>query len=310
MHVHVHDRSAATSRRLQISFWITAAFIVIELVGGLRAQSLALLSDAGHNFTDALALGLAWFACLWTRRPPTATKTYGYHRAGVLAAFVNALTLVALALYIFYESYHRFLAPRVVDETIMIVIAGAGLVVNLAVMRALHADSKHDLNVRGAFVHMLGDALGSVGIIIGGLAIRWTSLEWIDPALSVLIGGLILWTAWDVIRESLDILLEGLPKGVPFEGVVSAIRDVDGVLDVHDLHVWSLSASARALSCHVVIRDLPPSESARILERINHALDHHFEIRHTTIQFEHVGCEHAEEICSGADLEAVGAHRH
>jgi cobalt-zinc-cadmium efflux system protein len=303
LHAHNHD-DAATGRRLQFSLWITAAFIVIELAAGIKAHSLALLSDAGHNFTDTLALGLAWAAFRWQQKPPDESRTYGYHRAGVLAAFVNALTLVALSVWIFVESYHRFLQPREVEETIMIVVAGAGLITNLAVMKALHAASAHDLNVRSAFMHMLGDALSSVGIIIGGFAIRATGAAWIDPLLSVLIGALILWTAFDVVRESLNILLEGLPRGIRLEDVCGALKGIDGVADVHDVHVWSLSSSSHALSCHAVIADLPPSESGAILGRMNHVLADRFGIRHTTIQFEHLECPEAMAICCGPAPEA------
>ncbi|MCB1021313.1 MAG: cation transporter [Acidobacteria bacterium] len=298
VHAHPHDHSV-TGRRLQISLWITAAFIVIELVAGIQANSLALLSDAGHNFTDTLALALAWAAFRWQQMPPDESRTFGYHRAGVLAAFVNSLTLVALSVWIFVESYHRFLEPRQVQETIMIVVAGAGLVVNLAVMKALHSASAHDINVRSAFVHMLGDALGSVGIIVGGFIIRATGLEWIDPLLSVLIGVLILWTAFDIVRESLNILLEGLPRGLTREDVWTALKSVDGVADVHDLHIWSLSSSEHALSCHAVIADLPPSASGAILRRMNHMLADRFGIGHTTVQFEHLECAEAMEICCG-----------
>ena len=305
MHLHAHDHGdSATGRRLQFSLWITAAFIVVELVAGIQAQSLALLSDAGHNFTDTLALALAWAAFRWQQMPPDESRTFGYHRAGVLAAFVNALTLVALAIWIFIESYHRFLEPRQVQENIMIVVAGAGLIVNLAVMKALHSASAHDLNVRSAYVHMLGDALSSIGIIIGGFAIRATGAPWIDPLLSVLIGALILWSAFDVVRESLNILLEGLPRGIRREDVCDALKKVDGVADIHDLHIWSLSSNAHALSCHAVIEDLPPSASGAILGRMNHLLADRFGIRHTTIQFEHLECAEAMAICCGPAPEA------
>ncbi len=308
--MHDHAQHRMTSRKLQFSLWITVAFIVVEFVAGLKAQSLALLSDAGHNFTDALALGLAWFAFYLQAKPPTERKTFGYHRAGVLAAFVNALTLVLLAFYIFYESYLRFLSPRQVEENIMIVVAGAGLVVNVAVMWALHAESRHDLNIRGAFMHMLGDALSSVGIVIGGFVIASTGLMWIDPLLSVLIGGLILWSGWGIIHEALNILLEGLPRGIRREEVSEALTEVEGVIDVHDLHIWSLSSSAHALSCHAVIPDLPPSESDVILQKMNEVLERRFDVRHTTIQFEHVKCEHAEDICANHQVETAGQHQH
>ena len=305
MHTHAH----ATGRKLQLSLWVTIAFIVIEFVAGIRAQSLALLSDAGHNFTDALALGLAWFAFYLQGKPPSETKTFGYHRAGVLSAFVNALALVVLALWIFYESYERFLAPRVVDENIMLVVAGAGLIVNVIVMWALHAESRHDINIRGAFMHMLGDALSSVGIIIGSIAITMTGALWIDPLLSVIIGVLILWSGWDIIVESMHILLEGLPRGMERDEVCNALRTIDGVIDVHDMHIWSLSSNSHALSCHAVIEDIPPSASDQILHRMNDLLADRFSIRHTTIQFENVECEHAQSICSESYAMA-GEHHH
>lgn len=304
MHVHAsHGHDPGLDRRLRLSLWITAAFIVVEFGAGIRANSLALLSDAGHNFTDALALALALFAHRIGGLPPSASKTYGYKRAGVLAAFVNALVLIGLSLFIFWESYERFLNPREVQETIMLVIAAAGLVVNLVVMKALHADSHHDINVRGAYMHMLGDALSSVGIIVGALVIRQTRALWVDPLLSVLIGALIIWSAWDVIRESLDILLEGSPRAIKREEVSAALIAVEGVHDIHDLHIWSLSSNDHALSCHALIDDMPPSESRSILERILSVLDKKFSICHATIQFEHVECDGAREICSGA---AVG----
>ncbi len=311
MHTHAHTHAPTTGRKLQLSLWITVAFIFVELAAGIKAHSLALLSDAGHNFTDSLALGLAWFAFYLQAKPPTEQKTFGYLRAGVLAGFVNALTLVVLALFIFYEAYERFLAPSPVEEGIMIAVAAAGLVVNVAVMWALHADSHNDLNIRGAFMHMLGDALSSVGIIIGAVAIYYTRLTWIDPLLSVLIAVLILWSGWDIIREAVNILLEGLPRGISREDVCGAISGVEGVIEVHDLHVWSLSSSSHALSCHTMIDDLPPSESDAILRRINEVLQHRFHIDHTTIQFEHLRCEGAEEICATHSLEAAErAHQH
>jgi cobalt-zinc-cadmium efflux system protein len=300
MHMHhSHGASdASLDRRLRLSLWVTAAFIILEFGAGIRANSLALISDAGHNFTDALALGLALFAHRIASLPPSASKTYGYKRAGVLAAFVNALVLIVLSLFIFWESYHRFLNPREVEDVIMLVIAGAGLVVNLVVMKALHSDSHRDLNVRGAYMHMLGDALSSVGIIIGAIAIGRTRALWIDPLLSVLIGVLIIWSAWDVIVESLDILLEGAPRGIALAEVNKALREVDGVIDIHDLHIWSLSSEDHALSCHALIDDMPPSESRVILERIQAVLLEKFSICHATVQFEHIECCGAQQICS------------
>ena len=284
-HSH-HD----TGRILKWSLAATVAFVLVELAAGIQAHSLALLSDAGHNFTDALALLLAWIGVCFGRKPPDEIKSYGYHRAGVLAAFVNALALLILAAYILWESYRRWMAPRVVDEWTMLAVAALGLAVNLAIMRGLRGERAHDINIRSAWVHMLGDALGSVGIITGALLIRWTGWQRIDPLLSALIGLLIVWTAWDIVKESLNILLEGLPRGLELDSVVSAMRQIEGVLDVHDLHIWSLGSSLHALSCHVRIEDLPPSASDAILRALNHMLDERFRIRHTTVQFEHAHC--------------------
>ena len=295
--MHAHHHHGATGQRLLLSLLATVVFIVVEFAAGIQAHSLALLSDAGHNFTDALALLLAWFAFYVESRPANTVKTYGYQRAGVLAAFTNALALIVLAGFIFYESYHRFQAPPEVSEGIMIAVASVGLVVNVGIMLALRSASHHDLNIRSAFVHMLGDALGSIGIILGGVCIRWTGRHWIDPLLSVLIGVLILWTAGGIIKESLNILLEGLPRGLHLETVVAEVRRLPGVIDVHDVHIWSLASHTHALSCHVLIEDLPPSASETILRGVNDLLADRFHITHTTIQFEHALCEISASGC-------------
>ena len=283
---------------LRWSLAATAAFVLIEALAGVKAGSLALLSDAGHNFTDALALLLAWFGCYLQCKPANEIKTYGYHRAGVLAAFVNALTLVVLSAWIGYESIGRLRNPQPVQEGVMIVVAGLGLLLNGGIMWALRAASRSDLNVRSAFMHMLGDALGSVAIIAGGFAIRYTGWQRIDPVLSIVIALLIVWTAWDIIRESLNILLEGLPRGIRLSEVTTGMREVQGVLDVHDLHIWSLGSSTHALSCHVLIEDVPVSSSDAILRRLNHMLADRFHIHHTTVQFEHMSCAISENGCA------------
>lgn len=286
---HAHS-PAEVGRVLKWSLAVTLAFVALETAAGLRARSLALLSDAGHNFTDALALLLAWFGRYVGRRPPDEVKTYGYQRAGVLAAFVNALSLLALSAYILFESYRRWLKPERVQETTMLAVAILGLAVNVGIMWGLAAERRRDLNIRSAWAHMLGDALGSVGIIAGALVIRRTGWQRVDPLLSALIGLLIVWTAWDIVREALNILLEGLPRGLSLSAVTQAMRAVPGVLDVHDLHIWSLGSNTHALSCHVLIDDLPPSESESILRQLNQVLAERFQIRHTTLQFEHVLC--------------------
>ena len=285
-HSH-HDMGAV----LKWSLAVTVAFVLVELAFGIQAHSLALVSDAGHNFTDALALLLAWTGVYFERKPPDESKTYGYHRTGVLAAFVNALALLILAGYILYASYRRWLEPRAVDEWTMLAVAALGLAVNGGIMWGLRSERGRDINIRSAWVHMLGDALGSLGIILGALIIHSTGWQRVDPLLSALIGLLIVWTAWDIVTESLNILLEGLPRGLKLEEVLSAMRQIEGVLDVHDLHIWSLGSSTHALSCHVRIDDLPPSASDAILRRLSQVLAERFGIRHTTVQFEHAGCQ-------------------
>ena len=303
---HSHGHAHATGSILRWSLVATIAFVLVELIAGIKAHSLALVSDAGHNFTDALALGLAWAGFYLQSKPPDEVKTYGYHRAGVLSAFVNALTLVALSVWILYESVARLRAPEPVNETIMMVVAGLGLVLNGSVMLALRVASRDDINVRGAFVHMLGDALGSVAIVLGAAAIRYTGWVRVDPILSILIALLIVWTAWDIIRESLNILLEGLPRGIYLADVTEAMGSVEGVLGVHHLHIWSLGSNTHALSCHVLIEDVPPSASETILRSLNTLLDRRFGIAHTTVQFEHVSCGISEHGCA----IPVQAHEH
>jgi cobalt-zinc-cadmium efflux system protein len=289
LHQHSHNHNDK-GNVLIWSLVATTAFVAIEILAGLGAHSLSLLSDAGHNFTDALALALAWGGVYLGRKPPDGNRTYGYHRAGVLAAFLNALSLVLLAGYILYESYQRWLAPQTVNEHVMLVVAALGLVVNAGIMWGLQSGRGSDVNVRSAWVHMLGDALGSIGIIVGAFVIQFTGWQRIDPLLSALIGVLIVWTAWDIIKETLNILLEGLPRGMDLESVTAAIGGVAGVMSVHDVHIWSLGSNTHALSCHVLIEDLPPAESDSILRDLHELLGGRFNLWHTTIQFEHVCC--------------------
>ncbi len=305
MHAH-HHHPEKTGKILQWSLAVTSLFVIVEFVAGLEAHSLALLSDAGHNFTDALALLLAWFGFYFQTKPPDEIKTYGYHRTGVLAAFVNALTLVLLSGYIFYESYLRLVHPQPVHEFIMLGVAILGLLVNGGIMWGLRTRKASDINIRSAFVHMLGDALGSMGIIAGAVAIHLTGWEYVDPILSILIGALIIWTARDIIKESLNILLEGLPRGLKLQSVIADMKGIEGVIDVHDLHIWSLGSSTHALSCHVLIEDVPLSACEITLHRLNALLQERFHIRHTTIQFEHVNCVGAENGC----VTPLQPHRH
>jgi cobalt-zinc-cadmium efflux system protein len=307
LHHHGHHHGTATI--LKWSFLATILFVVVEVIAGFHSGSLALVSDAGHNFTDALALVLATIGVYMQSKPADSVKTFGYHRAGVLTAFVNALTLVAISVFIFYEAWQRFVHPRRIEEWTMLWVAVAALLLNGGIMWGLHGEKDRDLNVRAAFVHMLGDAVSSVGIIAGAIAIHFTGLAVIDPVLSVLIGILIVWTAWDIIQESLNVLLEGLPRGMELNEVTGAMREIDGVVDVHDLHIWSLGSSAHALSCHVLIEDMPPSESNAILQRINDVLCK-YEIHHTTVQFEHTKCALSDAPCTILVTSQHHEHEH
>lgn len=305
MHNHSHLRG--TGSVLRLSLLATLLFTAFEVWAGIYSGSLALLSDAGHNFTDALALLLAAIGFYWQTKPADQARTYGYQRAGVLAAFVNALTLIIISLFIFWEAGRRFIQPELVKEGIMMWVAVGALIVNAAIMVALHRGQKDDLNLRAAFIHMAGDALGAIGIFVGAVIIHYTGWTYVDPILSVAIGLLIVYSAWEITRESLNILLEGLPRGMYLSQVTDAMSGVAGVLEVHDLHIWSLGTKTHALSSHVLIEDMPPSESNLILDRLNQVLCG-FGIYHTTIQFEHVPCSVSDHGCHMS--EAAHIHEH
>lgn len=292
MHVHAAPAGKSAGRTqsvLRFSLVATLAYVVVTLVAGLRAHSLALLSEAGHNASDFLALLLSFVAVYFQTRPADHARTFGYQRAGVLAAFVNAATLIFISIWIAVEAIHRLYAPVAVHPRTMMIVAAAGVVMN-GVIAALLWGVARDVNMRSAFLHMAGDTLSTAAVIVGGAAIFFTGQYWIDPALSLIIAALILWSSWGIVRETLNILLEGTPHGVELAEIRAGMEQVSGVLNVHDLHCWSLGSQSRALACHVTIADIPPSESACILERLNHVLRDHFNICHSTIQFEHENC--------------------
>jgi cobalt-zinc-cadmium efflux system protein len=291
MHAHASDHgNKRATRILRFSLVVTLAYIVLLVVAGIRSHSLALLSEAGHNLSDFFALLLSLIAVYLQARPPSATKTYGYHRAGVLAALANAGSLVAVSLLIFYEAFRRLQNPQQIHAQVMIGVAAAGVVMNGVIAVLLYRTGR-DVNLRSAFLHEIGDTLSTAAVIAGGWAILATGQNWIDSALSFGIGALILWSGFGIVRETLNILLEGTPRGIKLERVEAAIREIDGVNDVHDLHVWNLGSETRALSCHISIADIPPSVSERILRDVRGCLHTEFRIDHTTIQFEHAVCE-------------------
>src|ERR1017187_4980052 len=242
MHAHAEDlHDQRTARVLRISLVVTVLYIVLLVVAGIRSHSLALLSEAGHNLSDFLALLLSWVAVYLQSRPPSATKTYGYHRAGVLVALVNAASLMAVSFLIFYEAFRRLQHPEPVHAGTMMIVAAAGVIMNGAIALML-LRSDRDVNIRSALIHEIGDTLSTAAVIAGGWAIMATGQTWIDSALSVGIGALILWSGFGIVRETLNILPEGTPRDVNLERVEEAMRAVDEVNDVHDLHVWNFAS--------------------------------------------------------------------
>jgi len=311
MRLHAASARSGVNRTqsvLRFSLAATLAYVAVTFAAGLRAHSLALLSEAGHNASDFLALLLSFAAVYFQSRPAGSSKTFGYQRAGVLAAFLNAATLIVISIWIAIEALHRLSAPVTVQPRLMMVVAAAGVVMN-GVIAALLWRVARDVNLRSAFLHMAGDTLSTAAVIAGGAGILLTGRNWIDPALSLLIAALILWTSMDIVRETLNILLEGTPRGTSLTEIRSSMGAVEGVVNVHDLHVWSLGSNSSALACHVTIADIPPSESACILAQLNQVLKERFHISHTTIQFEHIGCVELE-VCVVPMEEMARGHGH
>jgi cobalt-zinc-cadmium efflux system protein len=306
--MHIHGKATReTQNVLRFSLAVTAGYIALTLYAGWRAHSLALLSEAGHNASDFLALLLSFVAVYFQTRPATHKKTFGYQRAGVLAAFINAGSLLVIAIVLAVEAVIRLRTPVAVQPKLMMEVAAIGLVMN-GVIAALLARSSHDVNIRSTFIHMLGDALSTAAVLLGAVAIFYWRLAWIDPALSLVIAALVFWSSLGIVRETLNILLEGMPAGLELPLIQQEMRSIAGVLDVHDLHVWSLGSNTHALASHVTIADIPPSASGEILEALQCLLRDKFRIRHSTIQFEHVDCGILED-CLGA-VEEVHAHHH
>lgn len=304
---------ATPNRRMQqvlkASMGLTFAYVLATFFYGLRAHSLALISEAGHNLSDLLAIVLSYVAVYFQGRPATDRKTFGYQRAGVLAAFVNAATLVVLSVWIAITAIQRLSSPVIVQPRLMMEVAVAGVLMNGTVAALLWRFSG-DVNIRSVFLHMLGDTLSTAAVIVGGAAILFTNMEWIDPVLSLLIAVMILWSSIGILRETLNILLEGTPSSLSLGAVREAMQSVNGVLDVHDLHVWSLGTQSHALASHVTVDEMPASECASILSELNSRLRDRFHINHTTIQFETTGCETTHGCSSPPELEEVGAHAH
>lgn len=296
-HSHGHHHHVSISRKLTIATAANLMVVAAEIAIGVYAGSLALIGDALHNLTDAAALVIALVAVRLERREPTTEKSFGYQRAGILAAFINAGMLVAFTLFIFREAWERLGSPRPVDTTAMLVMAAIALLVNGATALSIHHESRADVNLRGAFVHMVGDAVSSAGIIVAALLIRATGSTVWDAGLSIAIALMILWSSYGVLRESVNLLLEGTPAGIDPAAVIQAIGRVDGIHGVHHLHIWALGPSSPALSCHLMVGDVPLRSTSRVLDEINAMLAREYGIAHTTIQFEFAECAEDDPYC-------------
>lgn len=281
-HNHTH---ALTRQALRLGFYLTAGMLLIEVIGGVLSHSLALLSDAAHVLTDVVALGLAWFAAAQAERPANERRTFGYHRVGIVVALGNGLTLVVIAVAIAVEAWQRLRSPTAVHPEIMIAAALVAIAVNLFIIWRLRGD-KENLNTRASALHALGDVGASLGVVVGAVVIALTRATWVDPVISVAIAVLIALSAVRLIREATDILLESTPRDISTPVVARDICSIEGVRAVHDLHIWQISNGLRALSCHALIADIPPSESAAILDRVSDLLRQRYRIAHTTIQLE------------------------
>src|SRR5258705_9566932 len=297
-HSHLSDLATQTTKRIALSLGLTAAFVVAEIIAGIFGNSLALLTDAAHNFTDVVALGLSGFALYLAARPANAGKTFGYHRAGILVALANSTTLVLISLGIFYEAWHRFITPSEVNAPILIVVGILAFLINAGTALLVKKGSEHDLNLRSTFIHLMGDVLSTIGAVIAGVVIYFTKANWLDPLVSVLIGFLILYNAWNILRDVMDILLESTPHDVDMKTMVDDLVKVDGVLGVHDLHVWSLNQNLRTMSAHILTEDIPISAGAEIQRKVNEILYHRYHVGHATLQLECVDCDPDSLYCN------------
>jgi cobalt-zinc-cadmium efflux system protein len=282
--------------RVRIAFLLTGVLLLVEIAGGIWAQSLALLSDAGHIVTDLAVLALSSFALVQVQRPATAKRTFGYHRVGILVALGNAVLLAVVVVGIAVEAIRRLQHPAPIQGSLMAGAAVIGFLISIFVARLLRPLDR-DLTVRSALVHVQGDAWASGAIIIGGLLIAFTGWLPIDPVLSLAIAALIAWSAWRVLRSAVDILLESVPGDLQADDVVAAVRRVPGVRDLHDLHIWSLGSERRALSAHLLIDDQRVAQAQDILAEVRELLAHDFTIEHTTIQFESFVCRPGDVFC-------------
>jgi len=307
-HPHAHPDSAPT---LGFALALTGIVLLILLIGGYYANSLALWADAGHVVTDFAALGLSWYAMVQALRPAHPARSFGYHRTGILVAVVNALSLLLIAVVIGIEAYQRVWVPEPVQSQVMVVAAGLGLAINLVIAQRLHAHQHGNLNMRSAYLHVFGDALASLGVIVGAVVIGLTGWLWVDPLLSAFIAAFIAVGAYQVLDESVDILMEGSPSGMDPEAVRRALLEIDGVQAVHELHLWSIAQHLPSLSCHVVIDLADVAKGVDICTACGDILAERFKLFHSTIQVETHHCHAAEVDCKLAAMGGYhGGHPH
>ena len=303
-HIHgSHSLISTNQSRLLVALSITGLMTIVELAGGLMSNSLALIGDAGHMFTDTLALGLSLFALNLAKRPASQTKTYGYYRAEILAALINGTILVLVSAYIFYEAYHRFVEPPEVRGGLMLIVAAIGLAANVVGISILRSASRGNLNVKGAFLHMWSDTVSSVGVIAAGIIILLTGRTIADPIISIIIGLLILRGAGGLVWESVNILLEAVPKHLDVSRINNAIRKIKGVKNVHDVHLWAITSGMYAMSCHLLIEDQMVSNCTQIVDEVNKTLSQKFGISHSTVQLECEECENSPVCHIGGEHE-------
>ena len=297
---HAHSHQTHLQKKFKFAVLITFCVFLGELIGGIWSGSLALLSDAAHVMSDVFSLVISWLAIYLSTRPATASRTYGYHRAEVFAALINGVTLIGISGWIFYAAYQRYMAPTEIKVGGMFIVACLGFAGNLLILWKLHGESHGNLNVRSAMLHVIGDTLSSVAVVVGGAIIYWTGWYPVDALLSFLIGGIIVIGAVNVTREAVHILLENSPRNADAETVAAHLRGLDPVKDIHDLHIWSLCSNYCALSAHVVVDENTTLAPDHILEEINAELQTHFGINHTTLQLEQIACAQAGNLLCNA----------
>jgi cobalt-zinc-cadmium efflux system protein len=310
-HSHAHAAGPSSGAKLGVAVGVVFLFCIVEAICGTVGHSLALLSDSGHNLTDAAALGLSWYAICMAKKPSHGGMTFGYHRVGILAALVNAVSLVVIALGIVWEGIVRLRNPAAVNGAMMMGIATIALVMNAVLGVWLHRGAKRNINIRAAYIHMAGDAVSSLGVIVAGIVVTATGARMADPIVSFVIAGLILQSSWGILTESVNVLLEGTPWGLDTDQVVATIKAVPGVIDCHDLHVWTVGPGAIACSVHILVAEQTIRQGQQILRAVTEKLDHEFHINHATVQVEVEGHSANEMYCCIESGDAGhGGHRH